>query len=444
MTLRDRDSSVTSGAKAVAQVATISMVAGVVILLQDAVIAARFGASDSVDAYQLAMSFPIMALNVFAGGTLLAVMVPRLVQLDVAGRTSEAAALVRQVRRAVAWLLLGVSGAWAAAYPYIVRSIADELSPATIDLSTRLLWLGLPALVFSGLSSVEGAVLNSRRRFGLLSALPAFMPAGVALGVLLLGSRLDIFAASIGALGGSAAQLVASRRRTAALLGGSEDRNEPPPALILFVRAYGASVAAAALLGGIFMSDTFMASTLPPGSTATLGYATRPVILLLAFATAAVGNVTLPMFSRLAAANDLRRLKLRFASICGLLALAAVPIVVMVCAYAPFFVALLYERGTFGAADTARVAAVQQVYVLHVPCFVVAVMGWRVMNSLQRHRALLAITAVAFAVNLTTDLWLAPRMGLVGIAWGTNAAFTGWAMLIVLYLYNAKPETSRA
>jgi hypothetical protein len=55
---------------------------------------------------------------------------------------------------------------------------------------------------------------------------------------------------------------------------------------------------------------------------------------------------------------------------------------------------------------------------------------------------------VAFSVNLVVDLWLAPRLGLAGIAWGTNAAYVTWALLIAFSLFladgRARPRSIRA
>jgi putative peptidoglycan lipid II flippase len=416
-----------------AQVATISILVGVLIVLQDAAIALRFAASSAVDAYQLAISFQTLALNVFAGGTLLATMVPRLVRLDEAGSREEAASLVRQVRRTVAWVLFVVSLMWATAFPHVARWIAPDILPRTLELGSGLVWLQSPVLLFLGLASVEAAVLNSQERFGLLSALPGFLPAGVALGVFSLGARLGIYAASIGALFGSLAQWYAARRHTVPLVPASRE-NSAGSRLAWFAEVYGTSAVAAALLGGILTTDTWMASTLPSGSAATFGYATRPVILMLAFATTVVANVTLPGFSRLVASEDRTRLQKQFLVWCGLLVAASLPIVLLVYTRADQIVALIYQRGTFGPSETMNVAAVLRIYVLQMPFFLIAMMGWRMLNSLQQHWVLLAITAAAFGVNIVMDLQLISSLKLVGIAWGTNVSFAALSVSIAVYV----------
>jgi murein biosynthesis integral membrane protein MurJ len=415
-------------------VAMISGLAGMVVLLQDMVIANHFATGGAADAYQLATSFPLLALNVFAGGTLLAVLVPLLTQFVVDGRALEAEALVKRARRVLGWLLLAVCGIWALIYPHVAVEVATGFSADTLSLSAHLLWLVVPVLFFAGLASVDAAVLNSRRRFGFISTLPAFMPAGVVVCIFLLEARLGIYAAALGLLFGSAMQWLASRRLAMPLLHHAEPSPVPVPPIARLVRDYGMAAASAALLAGILMTDTFMASAQPAGSTAAYGYGVRPVILLLAFITTVVGNVVLPYFSHLAAIADWRALKKQVLFWFGLLAMGAVPVVGLWYIEAADFVTLLYQRGAFGPSDTAKVAAVQQIYLLQIPFYLVGVIGWRVMNSLNRHTAMLVISAVGFVANLAADLWLAPSHGLEGIAWGTNLAFALWAILITLYL----------
>lgn len=406
-------------------------------LMQDIVIANHFATGGGADAYQLAISFPLLALNVFAGGTLLAVLVPFLTQLVVDDREAEAEALIIRAKYLLGWVLLAVCIMWALVYPAVALEVATGFSADTLELSVHLLWLVIPVLFFAGLASVDAAVLNSRRRFIFISTLPAFMPAGVVICIFLLERRLGIYAAALGLLCGSAMQLLASRRLTMPLLHHPKHSDVTVLTLSRLARDYGMAAASAALLAGILITDTFMASAQPIGSTAAYGYAVRPVILLLAFVTAVVGNVILPFFSHLVATEDWRALKKQVIFWFGLLALGALPIVVLWYLQTVGVVALLYQRGAFGPSDTAKVAAVQQIYMLQIPFFLIGMIGWRVMNSLNRHTALLTITAACFVVNLAADMWLAPSHGLQGIAWGTNMAFALWAILITLYLLRA-------
>lgn len=415
-------------------VAVISGFAGLVMLLQDVVIASHFSTGGEADAYQLAISFPMLSLNVFSGGTLLAVLVPLLTQYAIQRRDINATLLIKKTRFALGWLLFTVCGIWALAYPHIVSQIATGFPAETRALSIHLLWLLVPVLFFSGLTGVDAALLNSRKRFVFISTLPTYLPAGVILGILLLEARLGIYAAALGLVCGGAVQWLVSRRLTASILH-TLDRSvtsEIPSRKIVI--NYATAATSAALLSGILLTDSFMASTLPTGSSAAYGYAVRPVILLLAFITAVVGNVVLSFFSHMVANKNWEGLKKHALFWFCLLALGSFPIVAIWHTYAAELVALLYQRGAFSASDVAKVSAVQKIYLLQIPFFLIGVIGWRLLNSLNQHKALLVIAAACFLTNLVADLWLAPRFNLQGIAWGTNLAFALWAVLITLYL----------
>lgn len=433
MTALRTEISLRGSVKSSVVVGFISGLAGLVMLIQDAVIASHFATGGAADAYQLAISFPTLALNVFAGGTLLAVLVPLLTRLTVENRDVEVKALVKRVRLQIGGLLLAACVIWIAIYPYLIDQIASGFSFESLKLSGNLLWFVAPVLLFSGLASVDAAVLNSRQRFIFISTMPAFLPAGVVLCVFFLVDQLGIYAAACGLLIGSVVQWCTSYRLTAPLIGALC----PSPSALKWselAKNYLVAAASAAMLAGIVLTDTFMASSGPPGSAATYGYAVRPVILILAFVTAVIGNVVLPSFSRLAAISDWQSLKTQVIFWFGLLTLGSLPFIALWHDQAISVVALLYEHGAFAPADTAKVAAVQQIYMLQTPFFLVGVIGWRVLNSLNQNRALLIITAVCFLVNLATDIWMTPSYGLKGIAWGTNLAFTLWAILITFYM----------
>lgn len=415
-------------------VALISGLAGSVMLMQDIVIANHFATSAVADAFQLAVSFPLLAINVLAGGTLLAVLVPLLVRAKVERREADMAQLLMRGRRALGWLLFAVCGMWALTYPFVAAQVGAGFSADTLTLTTRLLWLSVPVLYFSGLASVNAAILQSQKRFVFVSTLPAFMPFGVISGIFFLEFYVGIYAAAIGLLCGSTMQWLASRHLTAPMV-----RCSLPAATSTFdfsriTRDYGMAATSAAFLSGILLTDTFMASTLSIGSTAAYGYAVRPIIFFLAFVTAAIGNVILPAFSYLAANNDWPALKRHTLFWFGLLALGSLLVVVLWHTNVEQIVALLYHRGAFSDSDTARVVAVQKVYLIQIPFYLVSLIGWRVLNSLDQHATLLSITAICFIVNLTANMWLTPRYGLPGIAWGTNLAFALWAILIAIFL----------
>jgi putative peptidoglycan lipid II flippase len=426
--------SVNSGFKASLVVASISALAGIVLLAQDIFIAAHFSIGPSADAYHLAVSFPSLAINVFAGGTLLAVLVPLLAQLFGTGRGDESHAVMRDVCQHLAWFLLIICMMWAAIFPLFIHSFAKDFAPETLKLSVYLTWMVIPIVFFSGMSGVNVALLNSKKHFKFISSLPAFLPATVILVVFFFEKQIGIFAAATGMLLGSMLQWGASSWsvKSRNLSGGALKRGVYVTKQLLL--DYFTVVISTALLAGIYMTDTFVAASISVGSTSTYSYAVRPVILFQAFATAAIGNVLLPIFSQLVVAENWSMLRKHILSWFSLLIVGSVPLVVIWYFFANELVTLLYQRGLFLQDDSLKVSSIQQIYLLQIPFFLIGMVGSRVMSSLNKHRALLLITLIAFVVNLFVDLALLPTLSLQGVAWGTNAALVFWALLITLYL----------
>lgn len=415
--------------------------AGIAMLAQDAVIANYFAISGEVDSYQLAASLPTLLINVLAGGTLLAVLVPEFSRRALGQDDSETAALIAYARRTLGTLLAAVVAAWLLLYPLLPTAVASSQA-ASPELTRHLLWLVAPVLFFSGLAGIDAAHLNSRHRFLVISAFPLFLPTAVIVSTLLFAAQIGIYSAATGLLFGSVCQWITGRWLTRTALRGASAKDSATFTDRL-TKPYLANVLSSASLAGIIATDIFLASAQSPGSLATYNYAVRPVNLLLAFFTATIANVILPTFSQLAAEENwselVRRAKLWIYVTAGL----SLFLVIIWLSQCEEFVSLLYQRGAFGAMNTKQVAAIQVIYLWQIPFYMVAVVGVRLLNSLRSHRALAYINVVAFATNLTIDTWLTPFLGLKGIAIGTDVAFAFWSSLIVGYaLWQAHHVTS--
>lgn len=402
---------------------------GLAMLGQDVVIASHFAVSSEVDAYQLALSVPTLLVNVLAGGTVLALLVPKFSGLAIAQHDHEIAAVIRDARRALGRVLAVCVLGWLALHPLFAPPSAAFSGPSAA-LTTHLLWLVTPILYFVGVASVDLAYLNSRGRFFAASMFPALMPLGAISFTLLFFEPLNIYAAAAGILFGSICHFAIGRGLTRRLLPKRIDNYQPATSYKLGSH-YIQNVISSASLAGIILTDVVIASRQGPGDLAVYNYASRPVALFLAFFTASIGNVILTTFSRLVNQANWHQLRQRARFwICMAMFISFVSATTWICACEQI-VALLYQRGAFHASDTQKVTEIQQLYLLQVPFYLTAVVGVRLLNSLGFHRLLAFINSVAFLVNLAGDIWLAPSLGLKGITIGTNIAFVVWAILVV-------------
>jgi len=423
--------------KASLRVGLATAVVGVATLSQDVTLASRFATGPEIDAYQLAMLLPMLGVNIFAGGTLQAVLVPALVRAELAHGHGGAAQLAGLARGRLARMLAVTSLPMALLFVLAMPAVSAGLSPEALSLASTLFWIVLPTFFLAGLASFHAAVLNGIKAFVLAALMPATMPLTVIAGVLLLSDALGAPAIAWSALLGSALQCAlawhAARRR--GFSGAGAVSVAAGYAKVL--PGYWSMVTAAALLGGVLLTDVALAAGMPAGSVATFGYATRPVLLGLAFATVVTGNVALPHFSRLAARGEGAALRRAFLQWVGLLLALSTPLALLCALYAGEITALLYQRGAFGADESLRVAEVLAVFVLQAPFYLTAMIGWRVANALGAHRAMSRIALGCFLLNGLLGYGMGGIWGLVGVAAATVATYLLWSVLVSGFILRA-------
>jgi putative peptidoglycan lipid II flippase len=190
--------------------------------------------------------------------------------------------------------------------------------------------------------------------------------------------------------------------------------------------------------------DQAMAATAGGGSVASLGFGAKIPTAVLGLGGLALGTTMLPHYAAYAAnarwgemAAALRRHAVRIgaagASVAVVLALVSRPLV-----------RLLFEHGSFGPADTVRVASIQSLYALQIPGFLVAIVAARYLNALGRDRWILAVSAVNFVLNVVGDWVLLRWIGLPGIALSTSLVYSVAAVILLVLCRRAAREKIRA
>ena len=103
-------------------------------------------------------------------------------------------------------------------------------------------------------------------------------------------------------------------------------------------------------------------------------------------------------------------------------------------------VALVYQRGSFGGADTEVVATVLAAYAGMIPFYVVGIVGVRVMSVLGLNRLLLTLGAVNLVTNVVGNVILSRLYGAAGIALATVVVYLISSLLILGRLWRARRE----
>jgi len=88
-------------------------------------------------------------------------------------------------------------------------------------------------------------------------------------------------------------------------------------------------------------------------------------------------------------------------------------------------VRLLYQRGAFGAADTAVVARVQAMYALQVPFFAIGLLHVRLLTALKRNDLVMASAGLNLVLDIILNLVCMRFLGVAGIALSTSLFYVG-------------------
>jgi len=409
-------------------VAAFVFVGKLVSAIKEMAVAYRYGLGAEVDAYQFLYTVISWPIGVWSS-VLTAVLVPLAVRLrDQQGQLTrfrcELLGFVILAGFALAglvWLVLhtmfqlGHSG-----LPPRLATLAEAALPGLI----LLLPLGMLTALQSAWMLAAGRHLNT-----LLDCIPTLSIATLVMVLPGGGMRALVW----GTVAGSALHLLSLM----APRGRRDGQGAPRLALSSpqwrwFWQGFGIMVGGQALMSLTVVIDQFYAAGLGTGAIAMLGYANRVLSLILGLAAIAVSRATLPIFAQGQAQGGgrLRAVARLWAGI-----LFALGLLAMLVSYsaAPWIVQLLYERGQFGAADTAAVTEVLRYGLPQMPFYFSSMVLVSYALSQRRYHLVFFSALIGCAAKIAGNVLLVPVLGVNGIALGTMLVYASTA----LFFWNA-------
>jgi len=404
--------------------------------LREIAIAYRLGATPDADAYRAAFQIPDLLNYFLAGGAFSIAFVPFYTRVLAREGDRAAEDLVAVVLGTMTLLVTAFTLVlWVYAEPLVALQF-PRFDAGQQALVARLTRIVLPAQICFVAGGVIRAVLMARDRFATQALAPLVYNAGIIAGGLLgSGSGAEGFA--WGALGGAVVGqvLLAIADVRAA---GLRLRVRVAP---LDPRFLGYLAVAAPLMLGLSLLtvdewyDRWFGALLATGTVAHLAYARQLMLLPVATVGQAIATAALPTFARLV--NEERHAELRGAveetlrAALGLALLGAAALG----ALAEPVVAVVYERGAFGPADTQAVAGILRIFALAVPAWVAQQIAVRAFFARgDTWRPMLIGTAVALAA-IPVYLALGPRFHAQGLA---AAGVIGMALNLLATLVLAR------
>jgi putative peptidoglycan lipid II flippase len=409
-----------------------TMASRVLGLARDVIMAALLGTGPVAQAFLIAFTLPNMFRRFFAEGAFNLAFVPMFAKKVEAGKDAEAFA--RDALSGLAGVLIVFVLVGQLVMPWLVLAMASGFrGDERFDLAVVYGRIAFPYILFISLTALLSGLLNSLGRFALAAAAPILMNL-VMIAFLLAGYWVqgDIGLWQIWSVPVAGVAQLALVWRGAAKAG--FPLRPHWPRVTPELRRLAVIMAPAVLAGGVVQVNLLVGRQVGSffdGAVAWLSYADRLYQLPLGVVGVAIGVVLLPDLSRRLRGGDGpggRDAVNRAAEFTLALTLpAAVALVVIP---GPI-VAVLFERGAFGTADSAATALAVAVYGAGLPAFVLQKVVSPLYYAREDTRTPFRYAVHAMVVNAVVAIGLAPFIGWIAAAIGTSVA--GWVMLFQLW-----------
>jgi putative peptidoglycan lipid II flippase len=412
---------------AAAGVFVLALLARLIALLRETMIASRFGLGSELDGIYLGLAIPA-ALTAGAGGGL-----SRAAVAIAAGMASDrVAALARTGSRRLVAILLPISLLMALLAPLWINLLRVGEDSPPYGISAIGAVMGSLLLLGGCLAGLYNGLANAAARHQIGSLNPIAYNTIVCLSIYTLHDELGVYSIGVGLLAAEWLQglvflpVIGPLLASPTTLSGEGDWKKLG-ALFLPSAIIGTS------LGINVAIDRAFATSLDGGSIAALSYAERLINVPVGLVATALAT---PLFTRLSHHFRHKRFTLERDTLhlgIRLIVLAGLPLGVLVAVFAPEVVGVLLERGKFDGSDVHITSIAIAGYAVGVP--------FQAMTTLLTAAGLLGRRAWATVwimlgtcgLNAALDAALVGPLGVVGIALATSiVAFVRAVLLLWL------------
>jgi putative peptidoglycan lipid II flippase len=410
-------------------------------LARDASIASRFGASAAYDAFLVAFFAANVLRQLLGEGALATAFVPIYTDLRASGEDADR--FPSNLLSLLIVLFPAICAVGIALAPWYVPFLATGFAPDKMALAVSLARVIFPFVAFVGFGAVFMGVLNAHHRFFAPSFAPVWFNVGMIVGAVVLAPRwpaAPVYGLAVGVLLGGAGQLLSQLPALAkARFRFSFSLFPIHSGVWLLLRRMAPAVFILAVSEINLMVDNKLASYLPDGSISALQYGMRLFQLPLGVLAVSIATALLPRLSQAESERDPARFSTYVGDGLAATALVLLPATAGLALLGGDIVRLLFEHGSFVAADTLRTARVLTFYLVGLLPY-----GWvyvqvRACYALGRTLVPLAAALASVVANVALDLALVGPMKEAGLALATGVAGMINAGVLLVFLRRKTP-----
>jgi putative peptidoglycan lipid II flippase len=426
-------------ARSAALVAGLTAASQVLGFVRDAVIAAVFGTSASVDAYLVAQGLMNLVLGLIAGAIAKAVVPPvaRAVEDGMPERAHRGVRVSLTVSTVVLTVVSAIAYVGAAE---VVAVLAPGFTAETAAQAVQMTRVVLLATVFVSATNLLAAVAQAHGRFfwGAVQGIP-FNVTMIAFAAL-LGPTIGVLALAIGFVVGSGLRLIAQLPAIHAI--GLKLRPSwalRNPNFRDIVRLVPPLLVGSALVNVNTLVDRAVGSGEAPGTIAALNFGWRLVDLAESLLVAAAVTALYPAFSALAAPERRERMGVAVARSLGSVLALLAPVVVVLVVAPDAATVVIFGRGNFDATSVHMTALAVGAFAVSIVAVAGRELVARAFYSLGDSRTPVLVAVLGMCINVVGDLTLGRRYGVIGLAASTSLSVVVAAILLG-YLLNHRHQ----
>lgn len=295
------------------------------------------------------------------------------------------------------------------------------------------LYILIPCLLFWGLSSIIGGLLEIEDRFFHTSIQPIFTASTVIFSLLFLHEYLGDYVLAISTLMGSFLSLIylmITAFQFKVIKIGRPKLNEATREMMVQLPA---KISSGFLTGLNKFVDQFFSAQLAVGSISALNYGIKIPSLILTISMIVIGNVMLPHFSKKLLENRLQAFKELF-KILKILFLAGLVLNGLIYVYSVDIISLLFERNEFTAEDTKIVARIQQIIIIYVPFYLCGNLLGKFLTSINRNSFMAWVSLYNLIANVVLNIIFVRYYGVYGLAMSTTIVISVSSFIYFFYV----------
>ncbi len=410
-------------------------------LIREQICAALFGGGGAMDAFTAAFRIPNLLRDLFAEGALSTAFVATFSKTAVRSNDAAAWRLANKIATMAAVVLGALCLLGIVFSPQLVATLAPGFNPAKAALTVTLTRIMFPFILLVSLAALVMGMLNAKNVFGMPAMASSFFNLGSIVGGVVLGYWLDpqfgplaLYGLAVGTLIGGGLQLAVQLPHLHRLgFRYHPDFSWRDPGVAAVLSLMGPSVIAASTTQFNVLINSIFASRLGDGPIFWLAIAFRLMQLPLGLFGVALGTVTLPLLSRLAAVGNLPAFRSELSRGMRMAFLLTVPCTVGLVMLAEPIVSVLYQHGRFDAHQTTEAAGALRYYAIGLAGYAALKVLVNAFYALDKRRTPMYVSFFAVALNLALN-WVFTRQlgwGHRGLAFSTGCVAT--CNFIVLY-----------